>query len=82
MTRRFSLAYLFAVCLLPPTAQADVHFGSHVYIGGHDVSHQTFNRHRRAVYYLYNRRPHPEGCAWRRNGDGSQTKVCRLQTLR
>jgi hypothetical protein len=82
MSRHSILACIFAFVLLAPAAQAEVHFGSHVYIGGHNVSHQTFNRHRRGEYYLYDRQPHPAGCSWRQNGDGSQTKVCRYKKWR
>ena len=67
-------------CLLGlAPAAAEVRFGDHVYIGGHDVSHQTFNRHRRGLFYLHQGRPNPEGCAWRNNPDGSKTKVCHYQ---
>jgi hypothetical protein len=79
MTRIGVFACVFV--LAATAARAEVHFGNHVYIGGHNVSHQTFNRQRRGEYYLYGHKPRPEGCAWRRNGDGSQTKVCRFQTL-
>jgi hypothetical protein len=63
-------------------AHAEVHFGRNVYIGGHDVSHQTFNRHRRGEYHLYSRQPRNAGCVWRRNSDGSRTKVCHLKVVR
>ena len=81
MFRRSLISAVLAVGVLAPAAADEVHFGGHVFIGGHDVSHQTFNRHRRAVYYLYRSQPHPAGCVWRRNDDGSQTKVCRLKLL-
>ena len=79
MSRFSLLACVMAFAWIAPAAQADVVFGSHVHIGGHDVSHQRFDRHRRGVFYLYDRPPHHPGCAWRRNDDGSRTKVCRFQ---
>ena len=82
MFRHSLFACILAFGLLAPAARAEVHFGKNVYIGGHNVSHQTFDRHRRGEFYLYNHQPHPAGCAWRRNGDGSRTKVCRFKQLR
>jgi hypothetical protein len=82
MSRHSWLACIFALSMLAPAARAEVRFGNNVYIGGHNVSHQTFDRHRRGEFYLYNRQPHPAGCAWRRNDDGSRTKVCRFKQLR
>jgi len=81
MSRQRLIASLVAFSLLAPAARAEVRLGDNVHIGGHDVSHQTFNRHRRAVFYLYEGQPNPSGCAWRRNEDGSQTKVCRYKIL-
>lgn len=81
MFRYAVLVCILSIAWLAHAAQAEVRFGGHVYIGGHNVSHQTFNRHRRGVFYLYNRQPHPAGCIWRRNGDGSRTKICRFQIL-
>jgi hypothetical protein len=66
--------------LLAPAARAEIVFGGNVHIGGHDVSHQRFDRNHRGEFYLYNRRPHHPGCYVRRNDDGSHTKVCRYQT--
>ena len=68
--------------LLPSQAEAEVRFGRNVRVGGHDVSNQTFNRQRRGEYIIYNGKPAREGCHWRRNGDGSRTKVCHLQRKR
>jgi hypothetical protein len=62
-----------------PDASAEVRIGKNVRIGGHDVSNQTFNKKRRAEYYIYNYKPKNEGCRWRKNRDGSRTKVCHLQ---
>jgi hypothetical protein len=60
-------------------ATAEVRFGKNVRIGGHDVSNQTFNSRRRGEYYIYKNNPPNPGCHWRRNGDGSKTKVCHLK---
>jgi hypothetical protein len=64
------------------SAFAEVRFGNNVRIGGHDVSNQTFNKKRRAEYYIYKHKPKNEGCRWRRNADDSRTKVCHLQRKR
>ncbi len=64
---------------LVPVAQAEVRFGKNVRIGGHDVSNQTFNKKRRAKYYIYKNKPKNAGCRWKRNRDGSKTKICHLQ---
>jgi hypothetical protein len=58
---------------------AEVRFGNNVRIGGHDVSNQTFNKKRRAEFYIYKNKPKNAGCRWRKNADGSRTKVCHLQ---
>lgn len=60
-------------------ATAEVRFGNNVFIGGHDVSNQTFSSQRRGEYYVQEGRPAHPGCAWRNNGDGSRTKVCHLE---
>ena len=60
-------------------ATAEVRFGNNVRIGGHDVSNQTFTKKRRGVYYIYENQPKNPGCKWRRNADGSKTKVCHLK---
>jgi hypothetical protein len=60
-------------------ATAEVRFGNNVRIGGNDVSGQTFNRKRRGLFILHDRKPANEGCRWRANRDGSRTKVCNLQ---
>jgi hypothetical protein len=82
MTPNDLFVVILGAGLLASSAEAEVRFGNNVYIGGHNVSHQTFNRHRRGAFYLYNQQPHPAGCAWRANDDGSRTKVCRFKTLR
>jgi hypothetical protein len=74
MSRHTLVACIFSAGLVATTAQAEVRFGRNVYIGGHDVSHQTFDRRHRGRFYLYNQRPHPAGCAWQANDDGSWTK--------
>jgi hypothetical protein len=69
-------------CLLAGPAAAEVRFGGHVFVGGHDESHQTFDSRHRGEYYLYKGQPHPPGCVVRRDADGGRTKVCRYKTLR
>ena len=78
--KRLSLVLILA--LAAAGAQAQVHFGSNVYIGGHDVSHQTFDRRHRGEFHLYNHEPRRAGCAVRRDADGAQTKVCRYKVRR
>jgi hypothetical protein len=68
-----------AIFALITPVSAEVRFGKNVRIGGHDVSNQTFNKKRRAEYYIYKNKPKNEGCRWRKNADGSRTKVCHLQ---
>jgi hypothetical protein len=70
-----------AFSLAGPSARAEVVFGSHVYIGGHDVSHQSFDRRHRGAFYLYSGRPPHPGCVGRSHADGSRTKVCRFAIL-
>ena len=82
MIRNGLFACVLAVGAMAASAQAEVRFGANVYIGGHNVSHQTFDRRHRGLFYLYDRQPHPSGCAWRSNDDGSHTKVCRYKVLR
>jgi hypothetical protein len=73
-----ALATCLSIAGLSPAA-AEVRFGKNTRIGGHDVSGQTFNRNRRGLYILHDRKPANEGCRWRANRDGSRTKVCNLQ---
>jgi hypothetical protein len=83
---RHTVTLTAAICLslwaLPSEAEAEVRFGKNVRIGGHDVSNQTFNAKRRGLYYIYAGKPANPGCTWRRNADGSSTKVCHLQRKR
>jgi hypothetical protein len=81
-TLTVALAIAAAGFTFVSTASAEVRFGKNVRIGGHDVSNQTFNKKRRAIYYIYNTKPKNEGCRWRKNRDGSRTKVCHLQRKR
>ncbi|GGC59730.1 hypothetical protein [Chelatococcus reniformis] len=60
-------------------ASAEVRFGRNVYVGGHDFSHQTFNKKRRGVIHLYDRTPRNQGCTWRVDGRGGKVKVCHLR---
>ena len=62
-------------------AVAEVHFGSNVFIGGHDFSHQSFNRHHRLHVELYDHPIHGGGCVIRSDGRGGMVKTCRLQRI-
>lgn len=70
---------LFAAFIAASPARAEVHFGDNVFIGGHNVSNQTFNSQRRGLYVIHEGKPAHEGCVWRANRDGSRTRVCHLQ---
>lgn len=61
---------------------AEVRFGRNVRVGGHDFSHQSFNRKRRAEIYLYDRTPSQSGCVWRADGRGGKVKTCHLRRIR
>jgi hypothetical protein len=74
------VAALSAVAITAAPALAEVRFGKNVFIGGHDFSHQTFDRRHRAKIFLYERRPAHAGCRWRADGSGGKVKVCHLQT--
>ena len=76
---RSSLLAVLGMLYVGGPAKAEVRFGNNVRIGGHDVSNQTFNKQRRGAYYIYNKTPANPGCTWRRNADGSKTKVCHLK---
>ena len=80
---KFVSVLLVSFSMLSPfaasTAISEVRFGKNVRIGGHDVSNQTFNKKRRAKYYIYKNKPKNAGCRWKRNRDGSKTKICHLQ---
>lgn len=82
LSRIAATVLLTGTLLLPAGASAEVRFGKNVRIGGHDVSNQTFNSRRRGVFYIYNKKPPRPGCSWRRNRDGSITKVCHWQRKR
>ncbi len=63
-------------------AAAQVHLGGNVFIGGHDFSHQTYDRRHRAVIKLHDRPIRGEGCVTRADGRGGTVKTCRLRTIR
>ena len=63
-------------------ASALVRFGNNVFIGGHDFSHQTYDRTHRAIVHLYNRTPPGAGCRWRPDGHGGRVKICHLGRIR
>ncbi|WP_299415140.1 hypothetical protein [uncultured Sulfitobacter sp.] len=67
----------FAAFTLP--AFAEVRFGNNVRIGGNDVSNQTFTKQKRGKFIIHEKAPKNAGCAWRKNSDGSRTKVCNFQ---
>lgn len=68
---------LIAGIALP--ASAEVRFGNNVRIGGHDVSNQTFTKQKRGKFIIHETQPKNAGCVWRKNSDGSKTKVCNLK---
>ena len=71
------VACLLLAMTLP--AAAEVRFGKNVRVGGHDFSHQRFDRKNRGVVHLYDRKPRHPGCVWRADGHGGRVKVCHLQ---
>lgn len=73
------IATVFLVFIWAQPSVAKVRFGKNVHIGGHDVSHQTFTRKKRAIYYIYKDKPRHPGCHWQKNRDGSRTKICHFQ---
>ncbi|BCB19278.1 hypothetical protein [Bosea sp. ANAM02] len=82
-----SIACLLAMTVgwnvvLSSAASAEVRFGRNVRVGGHDFSHQSFNRKRRAEIYLYDRTPSRSGCVWRSDGRGGRAKTCHLRRIR
>ena len=80
MTRTLTaLLVAFSLIAIAWPSAAEVRLGNNVRIGGHDASNQTFNKKNRGVYYIYEGKPKKPGCAWRKNADGSRTKICHLQ---
>lgn len=80
--KRFGLfltPIFIALMLSSNLAHSEVRIGKNVRIGGHDVSNQVFTEKRRGVYYIYEKNPKNPGCRWRKNKDGSKTKVCHLK---
>ena len=75
MSRRFGLLAVLLFCSGPAAAQ--VHFGNSVFIGGHNFSHQTFNRHHRLHVMLYDHPIRGAGCVTR-----GELRTCRLQRIR
>ncbi len=65
--------------LMAGMGAAEVRLGKNVRIGGHDASNQTFNRKNKGRYYIYKGKPKNAGCRWRKNRDGTRTKICHLQ---
>lgn len=84
MIAKFALQAILAVTLLLAAgspAVCEVRFGHNVFVGGHDFSHQTFDRNHRAEVHLYDRQPANAGCRWRTEKDGGRVKFCRLRNL-
>ncbi|MCX7567630.1 hypothetical protein OS189_14885 [Sulfitobacter sp. F26169L] len=77
MIRTLLLCTALAAFAAP--ADAEVRFGKNVRIGGHDVSNQTFNAKKRGKYVIHENQPKAPGCVWKKNRDGSKTKVCHLK---
>ena len=73
------VASIVVFSALAVSAQAEVRIGKGVHIGGHEVKPQVFNEKRRGVFYIYEDNPKNPGCKWRKNADGSKTKVCHLK---
>ncbi len=65
--------------LIAGMGAAEVRLGKNVRIGGHDASNQTFNKKNKGRYYIYKGKPKNAGCRWRKNRDGTRTKICHLQ---
>lgn len=68
-----------AALLFAGVSTAEVRIGKGVRIGGNEIAPQTFTEKRRGVYYIYEDNPKNPGCKWRKNADGSKTKVCHLK---
>ncbi|SEN64762.1 hypothetical protein SAMN05216227_101948 [Pseudorhodobacter antarcticus] len=74
-----TLILTLAAPALAPPAMAEVRLGKNVRIGGHDASNQTFTKTKRGEYNITTTAPKNPGCKWRKNKDGSKTKVFNLQ---
>jgi hypothetical protein len=72
--RRFACLALLVVFAGP--AAAEVHFGSNVFIGGHNFSHQAYNRHHRLHVMLYDHPIRGAGCVTR-----GGLRTCRLRRI-
>ncbi|WP_420100689.1 hypothetical protein [Bosea sp. (in: a-proteobacteria)] len=73
-----AIALLFTVTVAD-TARAEVRFGGNVRVGGHDFSHRSYDRKRRAVIHIHEGRPARPGCSWRADGRGGRVQTCHLQ---
>ena len=71
--------FVVALCGSALPSAAEVRFGNNVRIGGHDVSNQTFTKQKRGKFIIHETQPKNAGCVWRKNGDGSKTKVCNFK---
>ncbi|KAF2989988.1 hypothetical protein OGR47_17765 [Methylocystis sp. MJC1] len=82
MSRKVIIASALAVAVaLCGSAFGEVRFGKNVYVGGHDFSHQTFDRKHRAEVHLYDNQSKNAGCRWQADGSGGRVKLCRLRSL-
>ncbi len=80
--RRFQFSVFFALSVVTASgAGAEVNFGRNVFVGGHDFSHQRFDKNHRAKVYLYNETPKHAGCYWRADGRAGREKICHLRKL-
>ena len=73
---RTFLGLMLGLLVAAGPAAAEVHFGNNVFIGGHNFSHQSFNRHHRLHVTLYDHPIRGGGCVTR-----GGVKRCRLQRI-
>ena len=78
MRRHTVLALLLGLSLVGAAgpSMAEVRFGNNVFIGGHNFSHQTYNRHHRLHVTLYDHPIRGAGCVTR-----GSVRTCRLQRI-
>lgn len=80
ISSKIAIATALILCPMTP-AKCEVRFGSNVFVGGHDFSHQTFDRNHRAVVHLYDHEPRDAGCRMHADKNGGSVKTCHLRTL-
>jgi hypothetical protein len=76
--RHFALQAALAGLVLASAgpAAAEVRFGNNVFIGGHNFSHKTYNRHHRLHVMRYDHPIRGAGCVTR-----GAVRTCRLQRI-